>query len=195
MSVPAGDFAGDVTSVTAGTYVVVWRPDEKTRWSLNEWDAATNSLMPIVAANDADLIQPVLVQPRPVPNQHPSGLHEWSYANLLCLNTYTTKDKIAAGSVVAAKLYTTDEKGKSRLLGQSSVEADGSFYVQVPGDQPLQIELLDAHGKTVLRERGWWWMRKGEQRICVGCHAGPERAPENAVPAVLVKSVRPVVMK
>lgn len=195
MSVPAGDFAGDVTSVTAGTYVVVWRPDEKTRWSLNEWDAATNSLMPIVAANDADLIQPVLVQPRPVPNQHPSGLHEWSYANLLCLNTYTTKDKIAAGSVVAAKLYTTDEKGKSRSLGQSSVEADGSFYVQVPGDQPLQIELLDAHGKTVLRERGWWWMRKGEQRICVGCHAGPERAPENAVPAVLVKSVRPVVMK
>ena len=97
--------------------------------------------------------------------------------------------------MVAAKLYTTDEKGKSRLLGQSSVEADGSFYVQVPGDQPLQIELLDAHGKTVLRERGWWWMRKGEQRICVGCHAGPERAPENAVPAVLVKSVRPVVMK
>ena len=35
-------------------------------------------------------------------------------------------------------------------------------------------------------------MRKGEQRICVGCHAGPERSPENAVPAVLVKTTTPV---
>jgi hypothetical protein len=28
----------------------------------------------------------------------------------------------------------------------------------------------------------------------VGCHAGPERSPENAVPQVLVKSIKPVVM-
>jgi hypothetical protein len=72
------------------------------------------------------------------------------------------------------------------------VEPDGSFYVRVPADQPLQVELLDAAGKTLKREQGWFWMRKGEQRICVGCHAGPERAPENAVPAVLLKSSVPV---
>jgi hypothetical protein len=161
---------------------------------LQEWDSTANSLVPIVATSDADLVEPVLVQPRAVPNQHPSGLHDWSSANLLCLNAYTSKQKIPAGSVAAAKLYTTEEQGKPRLLGMSAVRADGSFYVQVPGDMPLQIELLDAQGQTLLREQGWWWMRKGEQRICVGCHAGPERAPENAVPQVLVKSTKPVVM-
>jgi hypothetical protein len=36
------------------------------------------------------------------------------------------------------------------------------------------------------------WTRRGEQRICVGCHAGPERAPENAVPQVLVRDIKPV---
>ena len=142
-----------------------------------------------------DMVQPVLVRARAVPNQHPSGLHDWAYANLLCLNAYTSKYNLAPGSVASVKLYTTDEKGKAKVLGSSPVEKDGSFYVQVPGDKPLQIELLDAQGKTLKREQGWWWLAKGEQRICVGCHAGPERAPENAVPQVLVKSVKPVAMK
>ncbi len=66
--------------------------------------------------------------------------------------------------------------------------------MQVPGDRPLQFELVDSAGKTVQREQGWYWARRGEQRICVGCHAGPERAPENAVPAVLLKSTEPVAL-
>jgi hypothetical protein len=32
----------------------------------------------------------------------------------------------------------------------------------------------------------------GEQRICVGCHVGPERASENRVPAVLLRTTTPV---
>ena len=81
-----------------------------------------------------------------------------------------------------------------QLLGVAPVEADGSFYVQVPGDQPLQIELLDAAGKTLKREAGFFWLRHGEQRVCVGCHAGPETAPENAVPLILLKSTTPADM-
>jgi len=37
-------------------------------------------------------------------------------------------------------------------------------------------------------------MRRGEQRACVGCHAGPETAPENAVPMTLLKSTTPADM-
>jgi hypothetical protein len=37
-------------------------------------------------------------------------------------------------------------------------------------------------------------MRRGEQRVCVGCHAGPETAPENAVPVILLKSTTPADM-
>jgi hypothetical protein len=188
---PAGEFAGDVTGIVAGDYLVAWRPDGRAHYSLQRWNSSTNSLVPVIALNDADAVQPVVVAPRPLPNQHPSGLHDWTYANLLCLNAYTSKYNFAPGTIAAMKLYTTNEKGQAKLLGNASVEPDGSFYVRVPADVPLQIELLDRQGKTLEREQGWWWMRKGEQRICVGCHAGPERAPENAVPAVLVKSITP----
>ncbi|HZD30262.1 MAG TPA: hypothetical protein VE779_01245 [Candidatus Angelobacter sp.] len=193
MKAPAGEYADDALQVSADEFVVAWRPDAKAMYSLQNWNSATGAFVTLVAS-EASLVEPAVVAPRAVPNQHPSGLHEWKYANLLCLNAYTAKNKIAPGSVAAVKLYTTDERGKARLLGTSPVEDDGSFYVQVPGDNPLQIELLDAKGKTLQRERGWWWARAGEQRICVGCHAGPERAPENALPQVLVNSIKPVAM-
>lgn len=192
LNAPSGEFTGDVATLAPGGYLVAWRPDAKSRYSLQRWNPAENALAPVIATDDANLVQPVAAEPRPLPNQHPSGLHEWNFANLLCLNAYTSKYNFTPGTVAAIKLYTTNEKGQPKLLGNASVEPDGSFYVKVPADQPLQIELLDRQGKTLKREQGWWWMRKGEQRICVGCHAGPESAPENAVPAVLVKSTAPV---
>lgn len=192
MKAPVGEFAGDVAETPTASYAVSWRADAKSRYSLQIWDPRSNTLEPMVAANDRGLVQPVLIAARPVPNQHPSGLHDWNYANLLCLNAYTSKYTFDASSISSMRLYTKAEDGKSKLLGSSNVEPDGSFFVQVPADQPLQIELLDREGNTLKREQGWFWMRKGEQRICVGCHSGPERAPENAVPAVLVKSTTPV---
>jgi len=136
----------------------------------------------------ANLIQPVLLAERPIPNRHPSALHEWSYANTLCLNSYTSKDHIAEGAIATVRLYTRDAQGGTQVQGTAQVEKDGSFYLRVPGDVPLRLELLDAGGKTVKSEAGWFWLRGGEQRICVGCHAGPERAPDNAVPMVLQRS-------
>jgi len=78
------------------------------------------------------------------------------------------------------------------VLGTAPVEKDGSFFVQAPGDSPLKFELLNAQGNVVRKENGWMWARSGEQRICVGCHAGPERAPDNAVPGVLLRTTTPV---
>jgi hypothetical protein len=64
--------------------------------------------------------------------------------------------------------------------------------VQAAGDRPLRFILLDAAGHTLREEHGWFWVRRGEQRICVGCHTGPERAPENRVPLVLLRTTTPV---
>jgi hypothetical protein len=74
------------------------------------------------------------------------------------------------------------------------VAKDGSFFVQVPSETPIRFELLDAAGKSVAAEKGWFWARRGEQRICVGCHAGPERAPDNSAPQVLLQTQEPVKM-
>jgi hypothetical protein len=191
LNAPSGDFAGDAVAMPSGHLVVTWRPDARARYTLQKWNVKAGTFEELLAAGEADLVQPALVEARHVPNQHPSGLHDWNYANLLCLNAYTSKYNFTPGTISAMKLYTTNDKGKPVLLGTSAVEPDGSFYVQVPGDKPLQIELLDPQGKTLKREQGWWWTRKGEQRICVGCHAGPERSPENAVPAVLLKTTKP----
>lgn len=192
LNAPAGEFAGDAAAMPSGSLLVAWRPDRRAHYTLQSWNAEAGSFEALLATNGADLVEPALVEARPVPNQHPSGLHDWDYANLLCLNAYTSKYNFTSGTIARMKLYTSNDKGKPVLLGSSPVEPDGSFYVQVPADKPLQIELLDRQGKTLKREQGWWWMRKGEQRICVGCHSGPERSPENAVPAVLLKTIKPV---
>jgi hypothetical protein len=89
------------------------------------------------------------------------------------------------------QVYTRDAAGAAVLLGRQDVAGDGSFYVQVPADKPLRIELLNAAGHAVRAEQGWFWMRPSEQRICVGCHTGPERSPENKVPEVLQRSIVP----
>jgi hypothetical protein len=155
------------------------------------WQQGSERMEPVIVAQVSDVLQPVLIVPRPMPNRHPSGLHDWPNANLLCLSAYTSKFTFAPGSIHSVRMYTQDGNSGAKLLGTAQVESDGSFFVQVPGDQPLQIELLDASGKTLKRESGFFWMRRGEQRGCVGCHAGPETAPENAVPAILLKFTTP----
>lgn len=190
---PAGEYAGDIAE-TAGEWLVSWRPDAKSMFQLMAWMPAAGGLTPLVENPDTNLIQPTPLTPRLVPNRHPSGLHDWPNANLLCLNAYTSKFQFAPGTIHAVRLYSRDGDGNTRLLGTAPVELDGSFFVQVPTEQPLQIELLDAAGKALKRQSGFFWMRRGEQRVCVGCHAGPETAPENAVPMILLKSTTPADM-
>jgi hypothetical protein len=204
IAAPAGEYAGDPTQTASGDWLLSWRPNAKGPFQLMLWTAGVGrtllsapagSSRPLIVEANASVIQPTPIAQRTVPNRHPSGLHDWTYANLLCLNAYTSKYKFAKGSIRVVRLYARETGGDARLLGMAPVEADGSFFLQVPADQPLQIELLDGSGKTLKREAGWFWMRRGEQRACVGCHAGPETAPENAVPMILLKSTTPADMR
>ena len=191
---PPGNYSGDVVEMPDGTWLVSWQGARQKHFELREWKPGTSTLQPEVIATAANIIQPVLANQRPTPNIFPSGLHDWVYANVLCLNAYTSKYRFAKGSISAVRVYTRNASGETRLLGTAPVEKDGSFYVRVPGNQPLKFELADNAGNTLKKEEGWYWLRGGEQRACVGCHAGPETAPENAVPEVLVRSVVPADM-
>jgi len=196
ITAPAGEYAGDVAETASGDWLLAWREAkaQAAPFQLMGWRPGDGALKPAAAEPTANLVQPVLLAQHTVPKQHPSGLHDWPNANLLCLNAYTSKYQFAPGSIHSVRLYTRDDAGTPRLLGSAPVERDGSFFVQVPTEQPLQIELLDPSGKILKRQAGWFWMRRGEQRACVGCHAGPETAPENAVPMVLLKSTTPADM-
>ncbi len=194
IAAPAGEYAGDVVETNSGEWLFSRRADQTKRFHLESWKPGSPSARILVAEKNADVVQPVLLSARHVPNRHPSGLHDWTYANLLCLNAYTSKYRFARESISSAQLYTQDSTGEPKLLGSTAVEKDGSFYLRVPADQPLRIELLDSAGKSLKKEEGWFWLRRGEQRVCVGCHAGPETAPENAVPMVLRRSIIPADM-
>jgi len=191
---PQGEYPGDVAELSSDDWVFSWRRNESSPFQLVRWKPGARELTPFLECSDSNVLQPALIAQRTVPNRHPSSLHDWPNANLLCLNAYTSKSQFIPGSIQSVRFYTRDRAGAPSLLGTAPVERDGSFFVQVPNDQPLQIELLDASGKTLNRESGFFWMRRGEQRGCVGCHAGPETAPENAVPMVLLKSTIPADM-
>jgi hypothetical protein len=141
---------------------------------------------------EQNLVEPVLLAARNRPKMHPSALHDWEYANMLALDVRQSREGDLTVVPAQVRLETQDAAGREVNLGTAPVENDGSFFVKVPADTPLRFALLDAKGAIVRQEHGWFWIRKGEQRICVGCHAGPERASENRVPAVLLRSTNPV---
>ncbi len=191
---PAGEFAGPIAEISSGVWLVAYRPDGKAPYGIYRWKMGQSQPEKIVAAQGANAIQPVLVGPHEVPKRHPSGLGDREGANLLCLNVYTSHSPIPADSVAAVRVWALDDDGSAVSLGQAPVEPDGSFFVQLPSERSVRFELLDRMGKTVAAEKGWFWARRGEQRVCVGCHAGPERAPDNAVPGILLRSTNPARM-
>lgn len=194
IAAPAGEYAGDVIESASGDWILSWRPSADAPFRLTRWTPGAKQLDSVITEANTSIVQPTLLLQRTIPNRHPSGLHDWANANLLCLNAYTSKYEFVPGSISSVRMYTRDATGTAKLLGAAPVEPDGSFFVHVPTEQPLQMELLDAAGKTLKRESGFFWMRRGEQRGCVGCHAGPETAPENAVPMTLLKSTTPADM-
>lgn len=185
---PKGEIAGPIAEISPGDWLVSMRNSAPMSYTLYRWRGAD----PAVVAPQA--LQPVLVRRRAAPRRFPSAIRERPGANLLCLNVYTSRAAIAAGSVGTARVWALDDTGSPVVLGQAPVEGDGSFYVQTPGERPIRFELLDRSGKTVAAEKEWFWARRGEQRVCVGCHVGPERTPENVVPKTLLRTTEPVVM-
>lgn len=188
---PGGEFAGPLAEVTPEEWLVSFRPNARTPYAIHSLNPANGALGKIA---DTPGVQPVLLAAREVPLRFPSGLHDWAGANLLCLNAYTSKTNITEGAIGTVRLYSQSAAGQPALLGETPVESDGSFFLHVPSEQPLRMELRDRAGRVLEAQRGWFWMRRGEQRVCVGCHAGPERAPENALPKVLLRADVPVKM-
>ena len=167
------------------------REDAKARYALSLWAPGAATLRPVMRQPGEDLVDPVLVVERDRPRRHPSALHDWDYANLLALDARVSRDGAPKGAPASVRLEALDQRGKVTTLGTALVESDGSFFVKAPADRAIRFALLDAKGIVLRRERGWFWSRGGEQRICVGCHAGPERASENKVPVVLLRTTTP----
>lgn len=135
-------------------------------------------------------IQAIALAARPVPKKF------WSTLNLdsktgyfISLDSYSSggapNGRLAFAIAEVRVIARGPGEGRERVLGQAPVEKDGSFYVEVPADQPVRFELLDAEGRLIIAEKSWIWARPGEQRGCAGCHGDKAVAPENRWPMTL----------
>lgn len=194
---PRAGYAGGIAETPSGEWLLSVRPSAATPYALKLWNpgpgspGASLAMTTVLARPGENLVEPVLLAPRERPKQHPSALHDWNYANLLALDARLSREGASKTAPARVRLETLDASGHAVVMGTSPVENDGSFFVKAPADQPIRFALLDGKGATVRQEHGWFWIRRGEQRICVGCHTGPERASENNVPAVLLRTTTP----
>ena len=192
VSVPRGNYAGGIAETANGDWLVSVRNSATAMFALKSWKPGSPAMRTVLARSDVHLVEPVVVAPRERPRRHPSALHEWDYANLLALDARVSREGALKGAPAMVRLETQDAAGHAVAMGTAPVEQDGSFFVKTPADRAIRFVLLDAKGGVLRQEHGWFWIRSGEQRICVGCHAGPEHAAENRVPDVLLHTTTPV---
>ncbi|HUA59310.1 MAG TPA: hypothetical protein VML19_11180 [Verrucomicrobiae bacterium] len=189
-----GEFAGPIAEVASGDWLVAYRTVEGQPFGIYRWRPGQGTPERICREDALQAVEPVLIRPHAIPKRHPSALGNREGVNLLCLNAYTSRLRVPSGAVASVRVWALDNAGAPVSLGEAPVEQDGSFFVTTPSERAIRFELLDHAHKTVAAEKGWFWGRRGEQRVCVGCHAGPEHAPDNAAPATLLRSIEPAKM-
>ena len=74
----------------------------------------------VLAVSGKDLVEPVLVAPRMRPNRHPSGLHDWSYANLLALDARQSRAGDLKMAPAQVRLETMDARGHAVVNGHGA---------------------------------------------------------------------------
>ncbi len=159
-------------------------------WALWRLDLATKRRSPLFDAPGIDDLQAKVLGPHEEPDgrgsvvdtAEPSG-------HLYCLNVYTSDRPMPRGSIKKVRVLTGQDAAPVKM-GELTVEADGSFHLQLPANTKMKLQTLDAAGR-VMRTSGWMWVRNKENRGCIGCHEDPELSPENVeAEAVNRKAVR-----
>ena len=190
---PHAEYAGAIAETASGAWLVSARAGSGTHYALKLWKPGSPALQTVLTVAGENLVEPVLVAPRISPKRHPSGLHPWDYANLLALDARLSREgDLKKTARIGAAGDAGRQRPDSRYGHGASRDQTDLSSCKVPADKPIRFALLDEKGAVVRQEHGWFWIRRGEQRICVGCHTGPERASENRVPAVLLRTTTPV---
>lgn len=173
-----------LSPLPSGQLVVSYRPPDGNRYGLYAFDPAEQRLEPLPGDDPAyHAVEPVVAAPRARPSAFYSVVDSsFKTGGLYCLDA-NASSLPPAGAPVASRLRVL---GRDGLLGEVPLAADGSFYIELPGDLPVRFETVDDRGRLVRGPSAWLWVRPNEHRGCVGCHQRPELAPDNRVPEALV---------
>jgi len=72
-----------------------------------------------------------------------------------------------------------ESKPSDTVLGGGTIDADGSFSLELPARLPFRIETMDEGGRILQSMRTWMWVMPMERRGCIGCHEDRELTPPN----------------
>jgi len=146
------------------------------------------------AAASAPRVSGAVSGPRPAPQVTTSMMDAAKHTGwLLCLDAWLGQQD---GTVVrregqSVRVRVTDAES-GQALGEASLEADGSFYIEVPADRLLRLATIDQAGQVVAALDSGVWVRPNEHRGCIGCHEPPSLAPRNAQPLAVRHAAVPV---
>ncbi len=191
VAAPRAEYAGAIAETASGAWLMSARKPGEKHYTIDLWKPGAPSLETVLSERGENLVEPALIVPRVPPRRFPSDLHPWNYANLLALDSRLSLEGDLKQAPASVRLETLDAKDHVVVNGTAPVASDGSFYVKVPADRPIRFALLDRNGAVLRRQHGWFWIRSGEQRTCIGCHTGPALSPENRVPEILLRTTTP----
>lgn len=181
----AGVSKGRFHSMSAdpsGALLVSYRETDDTPFTVRWLESGTGELGALIVDDpDHHAVEPVVVAERQPPRSFVSVVDPLKTSGTLyCLDA----ELFDAPSVDlpgtrngAVRVF-----GAGGLLGEIPLEADGSFFVEIPSNTPVRFETVDAGGRTIHGPSAWFWVRPNENRGCIGCHEDRESAPPNRVP-------------
>lgn len=170
-----------------GGTVVAARPYRTTdegmdgSWGIFLLPFGEQRLEPLLDTPDWDEVEAIPLIPTPAPKGRPSALdHNLSTGMLLCYDALRSDGTVgpAPGAPRPARVGVQTLESSAVDLGSSAIEADGSFFLEVPADVPIRVRTFDVDGVEIATS-GWFWVRPGEVRACFGCHESREMAPVN----------------
>ena len=146
----------------------------------------SGKVSPVYEAPEWHNVQARLLAPRNAPDGRASVVDEKDRTGkLYCLNAGTSDTPAIAGQGKRLRLIDGSAPvAGTRILGETAMDDDGSFQVEVPANSPFKVQVLDGDG-LALRSSEWIWVKNKENRGCIGCHEDGELTPENQLPKAL----------
>lgn len=176
------DRPGGKATIEGGRTVESRWLEESKSWGIVSVDATDGNCVVLLDTENNER-DPVVIGPRPQPSGHSSVVRDAVDAELFCLDSAIVGEKRSRGAAVRLQLWTATPMQNSKipesLLGEFSIEEDGSFFIEVPPRTPFRLDLLGQNGEPVGSMKSWTWVMPGERRGCIGCHENPLMTPPN----------------